>query len=90
MVSSKQAVTAISRVVKEETAAALTQKLTGNVWATPSRTSPNGAKLQDGAIQRASVSTQGDALMYVKANEAGVGFYKREELNTKASNSAAY
>ena len=39
---SKKAVTAISRVVREETAAALTQKLQGNIWATPSRASPNG------------------------------------------------
>ena len=81
----KNAVTAISRVVKEETAAALTGKLTNNVWATPSRLSPNGEKLKDGAIQRASVSVQGDALRFVKANPDGIGFYKREELNTKAS-----
>ena len=83
MVTSK-AVTAVSRVVREETSVALTQKLAGNIWATPSRSSPNGEKLKDGAIQRASVSTQGDALEFVKANPAGIGIYKREELNVKA------
>lgn len=82
---SKKAVTAVSRVLKEETAAALTQKLDGNVWCTPSRSSPNGEKLKDGAIQRASVSAQGDMLEYVKANPDGIGAYKREELNVKAS-----
>ena len=55
------------------------------MWAQPSRAHPNGEKLKDGAIQRASVSTQGEALRYVKANPDGVGFYKREELNVKAS-----
>ena len=79
--------TAISRVVKQETAVALQQKLDQNVWATPSRSSPNAAKLEDGAIQRASVCTQGDALSYVKANPDGIGFFKRPELNTKASGS---
>ena len=90
MVSSKNAVTAISRVVREETAVALNQKLVNNVWAQPSRSSPNGEKLKDGAIQRASVSTQGDALEFVKANPAGIGTYKREELNTKASQFASF
>ena len=89
MVTSKT-VTAVSRVVREETAAALTGKLNGNIWATPSRASPNGEKLKDGAIQRASVSTQGDALSYVKANPAGIGTYKREELNVKAGAQAIY
>ena len=81
----KSAVTAVSRVLREETAAALTQKLDGNVWATPSRASPNGEKLKDGAIQRASVSTSGDQLEFVSQNPDGIGHYKREELNVKAS-----
>ena len=52
MVSStvKSTVTAVSRVVKAETAVALSQKLEGNVWAQPSRCSPNAEKLKDGAI----------------------------------------
>ena len=53
----KQVITAISTVAKPEAVAALNQKLELNVWATPSRKSPNGEKLKDGAIQRASVST---------------------------------
>jgi len=52
----KQAITAISTVAKPEAVAVLNQKLELNVWATPSRKSPNGEKLKDGAIQRASVS----------------------------------
>lgn len=81
----KTAITAISTVAKPEAAAVLSQKLDLNVWATPSRKSPNGEQLKDGAIQRASVSTLGDQLRYVKANPEGIGFYKREELNVKAS-----
>ena len=81
----KNAITAISTVAKPEAAAVLNQKLDLNVWAQPSRKSPNGEKLKDGAIQRASVSTSGDELMFLKANPEGVGFYKREELNYKAS-----
>ena len=56
-----------------------------NIWAQPSRKSPNGEQLKDGAIQRASVSTLGEKLKYVKANPEGIGFYKREELNVKSS-----
>lgn len=81
----KQAITAVSSVAKAESAPALIQKLDMNVWASPSRGSPNAEKLLDGAIQRASVSTQGDALRFTKANPGGVGFYKREELNVSAS-----
>ena len=46
--------------------------------------------MQDGAIQRASVSNNREAQLFVKANPEGVGFYKRPELNTKASSGAAY
>ena len=86
----KNAITAVSSVVKPEAAAVLNQKLDMNVWSQPSRSSPNGEQLKDGAIQRASVSTSGDQLRFVKANPDGVGFYKREELNTKASDGAFY
>ncbi len=81
----KNVVTAVSSVSKPEAMAVLNQKLDLNVWATPSRSSPNGEQLKDGAIQRASVSTSGDQLRSVAANPDGVGFYKREELNVKAS-----
>ena len=81
----KNAITAVSTVAKPEAVAVINQKLDLNIWATPSRCSPNAEKLKDGAIQRASVSTMGESLRFVKANEKGVGFYKRPELNVKAS-----
>ena len=56
----KNAVTAVSSVVKPEAAAVLNERLNMNVWAQPSRKSPNAEQLKDGAIQRASVSTSGD------------------------------
>jgi len=34
--------------------------------------------------------TTGDELRFKKANPDGVGFYKREELNVKASDGAFY
>ena len=37
----KNAITAVSTVAKPETAAVLTNKLDMNIWATPSRCSPN-------------------------------------------------
>ncbi len=46
----KNAVTAVSSVSKPEAMAVLNQKLDLNVWATPSRRSPNAEKLKDGAI----------------------------------------
>ena len=64
----KNAITAVSSCVKPEAVATINSKLDLNIWATPSRSSPNAEQLKDGAIQRASVSTQGDQLMYVKAN----------------------
>ena len=46
----KTAITAVSSVAKPEAAALLNSKLDLNIWATPSRRSPNGEKLKDGAI----------------------------------------
>lgn len=81
----KNVITAVSTVAKPEAVAVLNQKLEMNVWAQPSRKSPNGELLKDGAIQRASVSTLGEELRFAKANPDGVGFYKREDLSTMAS-----
>ena len=53
----------------------------------PSAASPNAEKLKDGAIQRMSVSPDRDA-RHVKVNTDKVGFYKRAELNERASGSA--
>lgn len=46
---------------------------------------PNADKLQDGAIQRMSVSASQDELMYVSQNPKGLGSYKRAEVNMKTS-----
>lgn len=43
-------ITAISKAMSAESAIAISQKLEANVWATPSRDSPNAEKLLDGAI----------------------------------------
>ena len=48
-------VTSISKVVSQDALDILSQKLSNNIYAVPSRTSPNAEKLKDGAIQRASV-----------------------------------
>ncbi len=77
-------ITAISRVVTQEALEAVSQKLSNNIWAIPSRSAPNAEKLKDGAIQRMSVSPHRDNL-YVKMNPDKIGFYKREELNERAS-----
>jgi hypothetical protein len=63
-------------------------KLRDNVWAIPSSSSPNAEKLKDGAIQRISVSPNRYSL-HLKTNPDKVGFYKREELNERASRTAA-
>ena len=53
---SGKAITAISKVVNAESAVVLQNALEMNIWSTPSRASPNGEKLKDGAIQRMSVT----------------------------------
>ncbi len=64
----------------------MSSKLANNIWAIPSRSSPNSKSLLDGAIQRMSVLPDRNYL-HVKANQEKVGFYKREELNERASRS---
>ena len=59
-----------------------------SVWATPSRDSPNAARLLDGAIQRESVSVPLDRLMFTHMNPEKIGAYKRPEHNAKCSASA--
>ena len=80
-------ISAVSRVVTQEALEAVSQKLVNNIWAIPSRSSPNADKLIDGAIQRLSVTPDRSALQ-VKVNTDKVGFYKRAELNERASGSA--
>lgn len=79
-----KSISAVSKVVNQQALEAVTQKLTNNIWAIPSRSSPNAAKLIDGAIQRQSVVPDRFNL-HVKSNTDKVGFYKREELNERAS-----
>ena len=80
-------ISSVSRVVNQQALEAITQKLTNNVWAIPSRSSPNAEKLKDGAAQRMSVSLNRDKPQ-VSLNPDRVGFYKRPELNERASGSA--
>ena len=47
---SGKAITAISKVVNAESAVVLNNALEMNIWSQPSRSSPNGEKLKDGAI----------------------------------------
>ena len=84
----KAITTSLSIVVKAESTALIESKLANNVWATPSRTSPNAAKLQDGAIQRASVSVPAHKLAYTHMNPEKIGVYKRPEHNVKCSTTA--
>ena len=79
-------ITALSKVVNQQALEAVTQKLSGNVWAVASRSSPNAEKLKDGAIQRMSVSPDRYNL-HVNVNKDKVGFYKRPELTERASGS---
>ena len=79
-------ISAVSKVVTQEALEAVSSKLVNNVWAVPSRSSPNAAALIDGAVQRMSVAPDRDAL-HVKSNVDRVGYYKREELNERASRS---
>jgi len=83
--SLQKSVTAVSRVVSAEAAAIVESKLDYNIWATPSRDSPNADRLKDGAIQRMSVSVPDDRIGHVSLNPEGIGSYKRAELNTRAS-----
>ena len=59
---------AVSLAVKADAVVVLNQKLEGNFWATPSRDSPNGERLKDGAIQRMSVSVPWDRLAWTYLN----------------------
>ena len=82
-----KAISSVSRVVNQQALEAITQKLTQNVWATPCRSSPNAEKLKDGAIQRISVTPDRHSASVIE-NPDKIGFYKRGELNERASQSA--
>ena len=81
---SKASTTAVAAITKE--ASAICQaKLAHNVWATPSRDSPNAKSLLDGAIQRQSVTPDEFERKYTHLNKDKIGVYKRPEHNAKAS-----
>lgn len=82
---SKNIVTAVSRAVNSESALICSDKLALNVWAQPSRCSPNGEKLKDGAIQRASVVPSGVNMTHTHMNPEKIGAFKRAEHNVKSS-----
>ena len=54
------------------------------------RSSPNGEKLKDGAIQRLSVQPSNEQLMFVSQNPKGIGVYKRPDMSCLAGNSGYF
>ncbi|CDW81660.1 nadh dehydrogenase fe-s protein [Stylonychia lemnae] len=72
----------ITKVVSQEALESISAKLVDNVWAISSRDHPNASRLQDGAIQRMSVS-QDRYNLHPSQNVEKVGFYKRPELNER-------
>lgn len=50
IVKAAKQVSAVSKAVTQDAAVAVQQKLENNIYATPSRDSPNAEKLKDGAI----------------------------------------
>jgi len=61
-------------------------KLFHNIYAIPSRDTPNAELLKDGAIQRMSVQPDRYAL-HIKENTDKIGVYKRAENNERMSRS---
>eukprot|EP00347_Sterkiella_histriomuscorum_P018869 403343860 len=82
-----KSISAVSKVVNQQALEAITQKLSNNVWAAPSRTNPNAAKLVDGAIQRQSVVPDSE-LLHPSVNTDKVGYYKRPQNDETSSGSA--
>lgn len=80
-------IASLAKVVNQQALETITSQLPRNIWAIPSRSSPNADKLIDGAIQRMSVVPDRHDLD-VKVNTDKVGFYKREELNERCSGTA--
>ena len=62
--SSKKAITAISKVANEGSLSTLQNALKNNIHCNPSRYNPNHLRLQDGAIQRKSVQISLDKIYY--------------------------
>ena len=77
--------TGITKANSAESLAVVNEKLENNIFATPSRDSPNAEQLKDGAVQRASVTIPKEQYSNVSTNPDGVGVYKRAELNSRAS-----
>jgi hypothetical protein len=81
-------VTGVSRAVHAEAVQVVQEKIAHSVWATPSRDSPNAAKLLDGAIQRESVSVPLAKLAFTHQNPEKIGAFKRPEHNVSCSATA--
>jgi len=82
---SKAATTAIAKLKnKPQSLQALQDAMEHNIWAVPARDHPNADRLKDGALQRLATTPNQEHLQ-VKANPEKIGFFKREELNEKAS-----
>ena len=77
----------ISKVAKEQSLVAMRNKLKYSLEATPSRHSPNAAKLIDGAIQRASVQPARNQMSMTRNSEK-VGMSRRPHQGVNSSGSA--
>lgn len=75
----------MSKLASQEALTAIQSALDYNPWAVPAEKHPNAEKLLDGAAVRHAVAPADPFKMFVKVNKDKVGFYKRPELNEKAS-----
>ena len=83
-----KAVSALVKAGQSDAVATLQSRLRNNVYAAASRSSPNGPKLVDGAIQRNAVQPNFNNLSYL-ANPDKIGLTKRPQLGVFSSGSAA-
>ena len=85
--TTKKSITAVSKVLNENTLQVLQNKLKGNYAAMPSVNNPNAAKLKDGAIQRASVELPFDKIT-TSQNPDKIGLRRRPHQGVESSGSA--
>ena len=74
--SAKKGANALARVSDQKTLSTLKKALSHNYHGTVSRWSPNAEKLQDGAIQRASIEPKGMNILS-SVNTDKIGFSRR-------------
>ena len=74
----------LAKVVSENASVAVKKSLENNIYAVPTRASPNAAKLIDGAIQRASVQPS-RTNVHVALNKEQAGFSAKPFQGTTSS-----